>query len=135
MKNKKEAKFDYYMRSHVGVVRSFSGIEPPKAFLAETMREVIKIEKRRAAIRFLGVCCLALIPIFIRAGWESLRNDAFSVSSMPLGGFVMKLYQWSMSPMTIYTLIILAVGFLIYMARYRSLKPYQPRFEEQRRAA
>ena len=63
---------------------------------------------------------LSLAPLAVREIWMIIRGDYFSASSLPMSGFIIRAYDFFLSPAALY--ILLALGVLAFLVRASRLK-------------
>ncbi|MEX1063928.1 MAG: hypothetical protein WD898_04020 [Candidatus Paceibacterota bacterium] len=88
--------------------------EPSDGFTERVMAKIYRIErKKRIALYFLTIL-LSLSPFVLREFWMMVRADYFSISGLPLGGLISRIYGFFISPVALYLLLLAGIGISIY---------------------
>lgn len=112
---KEEQIIDEYLKAHFSRDEKLPGVEPSDDFVKRTMMRVAIYEGRRQKILDGLVVMLAVSPIILRQAWLWARNDFFSVSPLPFGETIVRVYEFFLSAAALYGLVALA---LIVVASY-----------------
>lgn len=100
-------------------------IQPTDDFTKRTMTRLMNAVRRQKLIRELILLGLATSPLIVRAVWLLLRGDYFAVAGWPMSAYLLRAYQFFLSPSAIYTFSVfasmMAVIFLVKSARHNLL--------------
>lgn len=106
-----EIKLDQYISRRVQHTRPVSmTIRPPRDFAERVLTQAKQLEQRRSWLIRIGIGFWAVGPITIRQLWMLVRADYFSLSSLPLGDWLVRSYGAALSPLAMYLLIASGVG-------------------------
>jgi len=109
--SKTDTAIDDFIRSQVGVLpRNMRVIETPKNFEKSIMDSVRIKEKRRARLLIVWFAVVALAPTLARACWGMVRHDYFSISSLPMGTILIKIYGLAMSSAALAVFFVLGIA-------------------------
>ncbi len=121
----KDMIFDEFIRTKVQsfIADPKGGIEPSDDFISKVMTNCISSEKQHANITSIFIIILALLPFASRQFWMLIRNDYFSVGSMPLNSIISSTYHFIISPIAFYTFLGLALGTVttVCIKRWRTI--------------
>lgn len=116
MKYDNEEQIDNYIRSRLArpnVVQH--NIRPSADFTRKVMSQVGLIERRRRWMGYFLAVVLSMAPLALREIWFFVRHDYFSISSLPMGRFIVEAYRFFLSPAALY--ILLALSILAFLFR------------------
>ncbi|MFH1769050.1 MAG: hypothetical protein ABH833_00075 [Parcubacteria group bacterium] len=120
----KDMLFDSYIRKNIKSDCPDYPIEPTDGFTHNVMTGVISCEKFRAKCISLSLVALAIMPFAIRGVWSLVRNDYFSLSTLPFHGVLYNAYHMFMSPITFY--VFLGAGIVmttfIWAKRWKTME-------------
>jgi len=106
-----DIKLDQYISRHVQYSRPVSmSIRPPHDFTERVITQARQLEQRRSWLIRIGIGFWAVGPITLRELWMLMRADYFSLSSFPMGDWLVRSYGAVLSPLAMYLLIASGVG-------------------------
>ncbi len=121
MNNLEEEKLDDLIRAKIGVLaKTRYLIEPSAGFTGKVMARINHINRKRRWAGYLLTVFISMAPLAIREIWMLMRGNYFSVSSWPMGRFIVEMYRFFVSPAALYVLFTL--GVLAFILRANKLR-------------
>jgi hypothetical protein len=111
MRYNSDESLDDFIRTKIqGINQSKYQIEPSADFTGRVMARVSLVERHHRWRGYFLAVCLSMAPLMAREVWFDIRGNYFSVSTWPMGHFIVGAYKFFLSPLALYTLLVLGVS-------------------------
>ncbi len=114
---------DNFIKSRLQGTRTpEAGIEPSPDFTVRIMARVMRVERRRSIERDAFAVGISVMPLALHQGWWHLARgrDYFSVSSLPMGEYLVGAYQIFFSSIGLALLAV--VGVLMFASYFKKFR-------------
>lgn len=117
--NTEDEKLKFHIQHHY---LPHEHLKAPSHLQHSVMEEIFRVSQRKRTTHALSKMGVWMIPITMWQVWNIIRNDYFSITSLPAGSQIASIYQMALSSMVGYAL--LGSGIIMAVVMLLKLRPF-----------